>query len=281
MLVMANVFTVAELAPSELVAALAAVVGVAPADVDVADADGDQVGRNWDAAVLCGYHLPPGGDLAVMLDIYIADRVPVQPDEPELSRRLAYTGTTVLYPAESYPPSAYWAVTPDGLVTRARLEDSEDEDPSYIVDAVEAPVPDLPRAQVMVLEEILREERVGTPVTDAFRAATFEGEPGSDQARTQVDLLLWERLVRRLEADWESSGRYRADLYEQDLEVRDELERIRRQIPTEYAAAFHTALSRLDVLFRDHTVPGGGAEPGNGGAWWRHRTPRRIPWGWE
>lgn len=279
---MCNLFTVAMLSPAELVAALSAVVGVPSAEVDVADSDGDQVGRKWDATVLCGYRVPPAGDLAMMLDIYLADRVAVRPGEAELARRLAErTGTTVLYSAGPFPPSAYWAVTPDGLVTRARLEDSEDEEPSYSVDAVEAQVPDLPRAQVMVLEEILWEERIDTPVTDAYRAATFEGEPGSDQARTQADLLLWERLVRRLEADWEPSGRYRADLYEQDLEVRDDLERIQTQIPSEYAAAFCAGLSRLDVLFKDHTVSHGGTDPDPGGSWWRHRTPRRIPWGWR
>lgn len=52
---MANVVTVAELAPAELVTAFAGVVGVGSADVDVADSDGDQEGRRWDVAVLCGY----------------------------------------------------------------------------------------------------------------------------------------------------------------------------------------------------------------------------------
>ena len=60
------------------------------------------------------------------------------------------TGAAVLFPAESDPPSAYWAVTPEGRFTRARLLVS-DEDHIYSVDAVEDYVAQLPSAEVTLI----------------------------------------------------------------------------------------------------------------------------------
>ncbi|MCZ0982966.1 hypothetical protein O1L60_39440 [Streptomyces diastatochromogenes] len=48
-------------------------------------------------------------------------------------------------------------MTPDGLLTRARLELSDDEPPLYEVTAVKTPVPQLPRAIVTRFAEIVRE----------------------------------------------------------------------------------------------------------------------------
>lgn len=271
-----DLFTVGVLAPAELVAALAEAVGVSPTEVDVADADKDQETRRWDAPVLCAYTRLPGGGLGLLLDVYVAEeKVPGHPlTEPELARRLAErSGTTVLYPAEPFPPSAYWAVTPDGLVTRARLLDPDEDGDPYTVDAVEAPVPELPGAEVTVLPEILREESIHLPVTDAFNAAVPDSSAGSEADAARVGLLIWERLARRLERDWAPSGRYRADLYEEDLAAREELEVLGPRLPEAYVRPFHTALEQVDALFRAHTSPGEGS-----GGWWRCRRPRRVPW---
>ncbi|MGW1492135.1 hypothetical protein [Streptomyces sp. NPDC002402] len=176
-----DLFTVGLLEPDVLVAALAGAVGVAPGKVDVADADANPEARNWDAPVLCAYTRLPAGGLRLLLDVYVAEWTGGIPDEAELARRFAArAGTTVLYPAEAFPPSAYWAVTADGLVTRARLYEPEEHEDAYVVDAVEAPVPDLPEARVTVLPEILREERIEFPVTDAFTAAVPDGSAGSE-----------------------------------------------------------------------------------------------------
>ncbi len=69
-----------------------------------------------------------------------------RPLESDLAARFAEAvGTTVLFPASEAPPSAFWAVTPEGLLTRARFEVSEDDPALHTVTAVEAPVPQLPR----------------------------------------------------------------------------------------------------------------------------------------
>ncbi|MET7618315.1 hypothetical protein [Streptomyces sp. NPDC005408] len=276
-----DLFTVAVLEPDALVAALADCVGVTPADVDVADANGDPEARNWDAPVLCVYTRLPGGGLGLMLDVYVAEgageREPAgELDEAGLARRLAArAGTTVLHPAESVPPSAYWAVTAEGLVTRARLYDPDEHEDPYVVDAVEAPVPDLPDAQVTVLPEILREERIDIPVTDAFTAVVPDSSAGSEADAARIGLVMWERLVRRLERDWAPSGRYRPDLYEEDLSERDELEVLEPRLPEAYVKPFRTALGQLDDLFRTHTVP---TDADDAAQWWRGRRPRRVPW---
>jgi len=273
-----DLLTVGVLTPGELVDALAGAVGVPPDQVDVADVDGDQEARTWDAAVLCTYTRLPAGGLGLLLDVYVAETetTPAGLTEAELARRLAArAGTTVLYSAQPFPPSAYWAVTADGLVTRARLLDDDEDGHRCIVHAVETPVPDLPGALVTVLPEILREERIEVPVTDAFTAAVPDGSAGSEADAARVDLLLWERLVRRLERDLAPSGRYRADLYEEDLAVRDELEVLGARLPEACVKPFRTALEQLDALFRTHTVP---AESDDKGRWWRARRPRQPLW---
>ncbi|MFJ7629820.1 hypothetical protein ACIQZN_25335 [Streptomyces sp. NPDC097595] len=128
-----------EAVPAGVVArALAGVLGVAVRDVDVADADGDQEARDWEAAVLCTYDVLRG-DVAWSLDVYAQDRVADQPPESEVAAALANAaGTTVLFPADEAPPSAYWAVTPDGTLARARLEPSDDDPPVFTVTVVEA-----------------------------------------------------------------------------------------------------------------------------------------------
>ncbi|MGZ2358262.1 hypothetical protein LRE75_16425 [Streptomyces sp. 372A] len=152
-----NLLTVDPVPPGVVARALAGCFGVAVRDVDVADADGDQGARDWEAAVLCAYDVLRG-DLARALDVYAQDFVAGQPAEGEVAAALAKAaGTTVLFPADEAPPSAYWAVTPDGLLTRARLEPSDDEPPVFAVTAVEAPVSQLPRAAVERFAEIVRE----------------------------------------------------------------------------------------------------------------------------
>ncbi|MFI6120050.1 hypothetical protein ACIBCU_09365 [Streptomyces sp. NPDC051064] len=119
--------------------------------MDVADeSDGH---RDWTAAVLCD-RMSLTGDLALCWDVRVAPRVaPAPPAEAEAALLLAARlGTTVLHPAEGVRPSAYWAATPDGIRTRARVLDEDDTrgdgPPSLTVDAVEEPVGQLPRARV-------------------------------------------------------------------------------------------------------------------------------------
>ncbi|MFD6275435.1 hypothetical protein ACFWFI_07660 [Streptomyces sp. NPDC060209] len=152
--------TVHRCSPDAMAAALAAVVGVTAAEVDVADdSDGH---RDWAAVVLCD-RMSLAGDLALSWEVHVsADLVPAPPAEAEAALRLAARlGTTVLHPADGVRPSAYWAATPDGIRTRARVLDGDtggDDRPVLTVDAVEKPVGQLPRARV---ERILEAGRDG------------------------------------------------------------------------------------------------------------------------
>ncbi len=183
--------TVHRLTVSAMAVALARAVGVPSTAVDIADEDSveDRDGRNWDALVLCGYHAV-AGDVALAWEVSVADAVPDPPDEAEAARSLAaLSGTTVLYPAEETVPSAYWAAAPDGTVTRARVVEAGASGGAVVVEveAVETAVAQLPSARVQLLPEIFREEKVPTPVADAFAALTDAdgsapaaepGEPG-------------------------------------------------------------------------------------------------------
>ncbi len=272
---MANAFTVAALTPAELVAALAAVLGVAPADVDVADANGDQEGRHWDSPVLCTYEVPDGGDLRLMLDVYVAEEQAGALTESDAARRLAaWTGSTILWPAAEPYPSAYWAVTPVGAATRARVTASDGDEMRFTVDAVEATVPDLPHARVQLLPEILRLHPVSTPASHVFLAPLPPADPGSEQDQIRVALSWWERLARRMEDGWPPSGRYSAEMYEEDLAMRDLLEELAPGIPSRFQAGFLRALRDVDAVYEAHTLPCPD-ETGDGG-WWRRRRPQLI-----
>jgi hypothetical protein len=298
-----NLFTVHRLQPSVIASALASVLRVTLASVDVADADGDQESRDWGALVLCSYS-DVFGDVSLALDIYVQDTVGHRPPESELALKFAAQArTTVFYPAQEFIPSAYWLATPDGLVTRARLEASDDQPPAYIVDAVEAPVPQLPHAQVMQLPEILREQKVPTPTTEEFLAAArairrsqgdqaapeLGDEPGTALDKARTALLLWERLVRRMESGWEPSGRYPAEMYVDDLLMRDKLAQREAQAPEVVRVFLRQSIEKLDAIFVKHTLEDGGraleaAREGStavvsGRGWWWLRRPKQLPWG--
>ncbi|MFG2592257.1 hypothetical protein [Streptomyces sp. NPDC048438] len=141
--------TVHRPSPAAMAIALAEVVGVTAAEVDVADESGGH--RDWTAAVLCD-RMSLTGDLALCWDVRVAPRVAPPPPAEAALLLAALLRTTVLHPAGGVRPSAYWAATPDGIWTRARVLDEDDTSeggpPSLIVDAVEEPVAQLPRARV-------------------------------------------------------------------------------------------------------------------------------------
>lgn len=281
--------TVHRPAPHAMAPALAGALGTRAEDVDAADEDGGRTDdRNWDAPVLCTYR-SVAGDLALAWDVSVSDAV-APPAEAEAALRLAASlGTTVLYPAGETPPSAYWAAGPDGTVTRARLYEGEGDLPVHTVDAVETPMEQLPAARVEVFAEILREQHVETPVTDAFAAeAVPHGDASATGAvnRAREALLLWERLVRRIDAGWLPGGRYPFELYAEDLRTRDRLGEL-----TESAGPGSELLARavaeLDEVFRRGTEDDAGALLGRltrSGSevahrgWWWHRRPVELPW---
>ncbi|WP_329177333.1 hypothetical protein [Streptomyces sp. NBC_01477] len=265
-------------------------------DVDVADENADQNARNWDAPVLCGMHAVRG-DVRTSLDIYAQDSVQPQPSERDLAAALArILGRSVLYPAEPFPPSAYWVAAADGTVTRARLIDPDDETPGYRVDAVEAPVADLPNAQVTRLPEIVREQRKPTPVSgrlatslDALGACRTD-ETGSLYWMTVTRLEAWEQLVQTMTDGWTPAGWYPADLYVENLRMRDKVETLQQQLPQQEAELLEAAMEPLDRRFIKMTVPdpawyleldrqkGLEVPDEDDIGWWWRRRPEPLPW---
>lgn len=181
---MATVYTfltVHRPAPRTMASALASALGAEAQHVDVADEDtGRTDDRNWDAPVLCTHH-PVAGDLALAWDVSASDAVTSPPSEAEAASRLAVLlRTTVLYPAYGVRPSAYWAAGPDGRVARARLLEGEEVPPVLVVDAVEAPMDQLPTARVEVLAELSGEER-GDEEHGEHREHEEHGEHGEHE----------------------------------------------------------------------------------------------------
>lgn len=274
----ANLFTVAELESSALRQALAELLVLADGAVDVADLDGDQEVRRWDAPVLCTYRVLPPGDLALELEVQIEDETAGELDETALAQGLAArTTTSVLYPAPDIElDSAYLVATADGRTVRCRLETIDsDEDTRYRVDVVEEAVPDLPRATVEPLPEVLDHDPLPTPLTDAFLGTFPTGTTASVEGRVHYALRVWERLARRLETGWHPSGRYREDLFRRDLEVRDGLEQLFSEVNAVHADGLRSTVACIDRIFRDHTGPQPGREPDR---WWWHRGVEQAPW---
>jgi hypothetical protein len=297
-----NLFTADPLQPSRISGALASCLRVESSDVDVADADGDQDNRNWDALALCDYsHVL--GDVSLALDIFVQEAVSQQPTEPDFASRFAAAAqTVVLYPAEEQLPSAYWLVTPTGLATRARLLASDDERPQYSIDAVEDSVPELPGVRVIQLPEIVREQHVPTPTTSEFIHAvnllrkTQEGpvdpslidEAGSQLYHSRAYLAEWERMVRRMESGWAPNKKYPVELYCESLLARDRLEQLPGQLSGPVADLLRKSVGQLDEMFKKRTAPDdtwASEAPVSGSigevmerGWWWHRKPLILPW---
>ncbi|MER5430645.1 hypothetical protein [Streptomyces sp. NPDC002588] len=287
-----NFFTVDHLLSSRISDSLASVLHVAPSAVDVADAEGDQDDRNWEALVLCDRTRVPG-DVSLALDVFVQEAVTDRPTEAECAAKFAAAAqTVVLYPAEERIPSAYWLVTPTGLVTRARLMASDDEQPVYSLDAVEAAVPQLPGIRAMQLPEIVREQHVPTPSTAEFTSAVntlrrneqdsadsaLSDDVGTPLYGARVHLAEWERMVRRMESGWQPTGRYPAELYREALRARDRLSLLTDELAEPVPGLLRKAVDQLDEEFRRHTESDTPSVATAEQGWWWHRKPVLLPW---
>lgn len=302
---MCNLFMTGELCTDRLAIALAEIFRTPPEVVEVVDEEAGPEERNWDALVFCEYTAVLG-QVSWALDIYARETVVEHPDESELARLLAEKlRCVVLYPSGgTVRPSAYRLVTPDGLVTRARLLESDDDEPFHTIDAVEDPVPQLPDVRVELMREVIREQPVPVPIAESFSAAveawsearSREGkgsepsalEPGTSLWYARNSLGAWEKSVHRVENDWQPGGRYPVDMYAEDLHVRDELDELLHGLPQEIREILRDSVNRLDERFREATQEDGGkALAASLGAspismmnkdWWWHRRPVRLPW---
>jgi hypothetical protein len=294
-----NFFVVGDLHPDEIAAALSEILHVPLSDIEVADADADPDTRNWDALVTCEYS-PAKGDMTWILDIYAQDSVANQPPERDLVMTLsARTQNIMLYRSEEELPSAYWLTKPDGFVTRARVEESDDH--AFTVDAIETHIAQLPNARVERIPEVIREWRVALPVADQFKSSVdslresapetyspaLSDEIGSPLWHAWNGLGAWEKLILRMEAAWLPYGWYPADFYWENLERRDQLPNYGSQLPEAAAAYFTEALGILDKKFTNLTVDDGGEALSEAlgkpigtlsNAWWWRRRPDPTPW---
>ncbi|MFI6962040.1 hypothetical protein [Streptomyces sp. NPDC050149] len=288
---MYNLLAAGAVEPAVLTTVLASTFNVNTKDVDVADHLGDVGRRNWEAAVSCEYSALRG-DLSWSLEIYAQKSVSAPPPESMLAQRVAAgAGVVVLFPAMEDLPSAYWAATPEGNVTRVRLDVSDDEAPVYVVDAMESPVRQLPHAKIMRIPEVVRELKIPTPVTDSFNEHVPAHSLTQESPEWQVwDCLgAWERLVAHMASGWAGSGWCPPDLYRERLTARDGLAgAVPDQLPPTAAAVLQQGLQRLDSTYAHLTAEdqqglliglllGSQTQSGQLGWWW-HRRPEPLPW---
>jgi hypothetical protein len=198
--------------------------------------------------------------------------------------------------------SAHWLVTPEGLTTRARLSESDDDELTFTVTAVEAFVDRLPDVPVMHLPEVVREQKIATPLADSFAESLqlLKGDGNeadgsaitadvAEVARIAKSYLgAWEKLSRRAESSWEPSGWYPVEFYREVLGYRDDIEGYLRQLPEDVATLYKRYLDKVDSLYQEltvddeeHVVVDGRNEPTDGSAqkaWWWYRRPEPMPW---
>jgi hypothetical protein len=262
-----------------LTAALAALASVPLEAADVAAVEAED--RNWDAPVLCTYEAVQG-DVSWSLDVHLRDDVPAAPDEAAAAEFLAAAlDMPVLYPAEPFPPSAYWLAAPDGPRTRARVyEIDKDDGTALVIDAVARPVAALPGVRAELQPEVIREHRMPTLVTDGFEswlAAQFRIPERGDALWSACRRLgAWEALTVRMASGWPPDGWYPADYYREDLATRDALASDVDRLPPEVAGRFADSLAWVDEAFKAGTREEQPVPPGRG--WWWGRLPDPVPW---
>jgi hypothetical protein len=238
--------------PPELAAALANAFALPPAEIDVAAEDVDD--RDWTASVLATYS-ERHGDIALSMSITAVNETGERPTEAALAARLAEDlGTPILYPACSYPPSAYWLTDGPSQPARARLEPSDEVDPSIEDDlsltiaAVNRFVPALPLLHVTPIPEVIREHRLPTPLADAL-------PPGfAEQQSARNALAAWESFVTRLTSGWPPDRWYPADYYAEDLGYRDDADAHLLALAPDLAATMASALRTLDEAYVRATI---------------------------
>ena len=273
--------------PAELVRALATVFAVPAAAVDVVEEDADHA--NWDAPVFATF-AERHRDIALSLSITAVDVVQDRPTEPELSARLAdQLGSPVLYPADEFRPSAYWIIDRHGQPARARLEPSDERDPSVAdelaltIDAVSRPIPSLPELRVSPIPEVIREHRMPTPLRDAL-----VNEAGTASGPAYTELGAWEAFVNRMTAGWPPDNWYPAAYYAEDLSYRDEIDQAAKELPPSQVEAINAVLRLIDEAYDQATISDDGialgaalgltaTEVSERGPRWGRR-PAKLPW---
>ncbi|MFC9159358.1 hypothetical protein ACFTZ8_00730 [Streptomyces fungicidicus] len=271
-------------APTRLPMILAESFHVVLAQTDVS-AGSEWEGRNWDAVVTCEYERLQG-DLNWSLTIYAAHEVEHRPTEEELAASVAQRFSTSVFTSwDARFPWVRKVALPDGGFTLARVLQPEDDGPTYTVDAAESELPDLPNVPVMHLPEAVRAFKLATPITDSV-----EKEDHVEVTSDIADLSRnWERLCSRLASGFPPHGWFPADLYREDLQLRDRLGVALDGLPARVAAdTARDAVAQLDECYRRFTLDDDGLALSSALdeeitglpslPWYWRRRPLILPW---
>ncbi|WP_059013502.1 hypothetical protein [Streptomyces specialis] len=271
--------------PERIARALAEAFGVSLDAVDMA-AEADDDSRNWDAAVSCEYERRPG-PFSLSLDIYVTEAVTAAPEEDALAVRLARDlAAVILFPAVEKLPSVWKVSTPRGEVAYARVIEPVSDTDALEVTGVEIPVPELASVPVSRFPEVIKELQLDTPIVDSYLP------DGADDLREVRGLLVnWERLTVRMARGWPPSSWYPADMYLDDLRLRDKVVQLASRIPAERQDPVTRALDDIDAVYRRMTVDDDGqslaevcslpADELRTRPWYWLRRPADAPWATE
>lgn len=150
---------------------------------------------------------------------------------------------------------------------------------------VSRPVPEFPAAAVARFEDEVWDTPFPHPVTLRY----FPTDPDGGPLGTVRDRLrIWEALTVRMAGNWPPLGWYGASLYVMDLDFRDEVTTLLRQLAEPDRDTAQTVLDLLDAAYHDLTVDDGGAaliaagvltpQEMAGKPWYWRRRPHTLPW---
>ncbi|MEU6323704.1 hypothetical protein [Streptomyces sp. NPDC047009] len=278
---MYSFLTSADKVPDVLPGVLAGAFGVQVSETDVSDSS-DWETRNWDALVTCEYERLEG-DLTWSLSVYEAKEAARNLSEEELAVLLS-TGLNapVFFAWGSELPWIRRVAQPGGGITLARVVDSNDDGTGFSIQGAESAIAGFPNVPVTHFSEVVRAFNIPTPVTDSVVPLGTSGELENVRGL----LVNWERLCIRMRSDWPPSGWYSAEMYQEDLKLRDQLEVILEEVPD--ADRITAAVSALDAQYRELSVEDRGSalcaaleEEGiamGGRPWYWQRRPAVLPW---
>ncbi|MEV5983960.1 hypothetical protein AB0L85_02970 [Streptomyces sp. NPDC052051] len=276
--------TAADGVPGAVPGILADAFGVQVSEIDVSEIS-ELESRNWDALVTCEYEQVEG-DLPWSLSIYKANEVAENPSEDELAILLSKgLDAPVFYGWSGELPWIRRVAQPDGGITLARLDESNGDGTGFSVQAAESSLTGFPNVPVENFPEVVRALDIPTPVTDSAVPAGM----GEGLERVRSLLANWERLCIRMRSNWPPSGWYSAEMYQEDLKLRDQLEVIPKA--SSEADQIRNSLAVLDSQYREMSVEDHGHALSaaleeqiavvQDKAWYWQRCPVVLPWAGE
>ncbi|GGV58370.1 hypothetical protein GCM10010277_60980 [Streptomyces longisporoflavus] len=275
--------TTSSKAPEVMSGLLIEAFDVQLSETDVSDIS-ELESRNWDALVTCEYERLEG-DLAWSLTVYAAEEVKQRPSETELATLMSQRlDAPVFFASGIGIPWIQRVAMPEGGSTLARVIESDEERPRLAVEAAESSITGFPTLPIQHFPEVVRAVAVPTPVTDAAVPA----KPAREHEEIRGLLVNWERLGNRMHSGWPPAGWYSAEMYKEDLELRDRLEVRLRALAEGEQKAISASLSVLDAHYRTLTSNDGGESLRNAlgnevantaeRRWYWHRCPDPLPW---